>query len=518
MSHAPSPTSPPPVSLAQFVPRHAAERPDAPAVRLDDAVLTWAAFDDATARAAGLLRAHGVEPGDRVAVSLPNVPQFCVLYYGALRAGAVVVPLNPLLQAREVAHCFADAGVRLALVWRATADAAHAGAVGVDTRVLVVDPEQDPGEDLLAGAEPLRDVHLPDPEDTAVVLYTSGTTGAPKGAELSHRNLLTNALTSQETLIRLQPGETVLGALPLFHAFGQTCALNTAVVAGAAITLLPRFDPAAAFAAVERDRVRCFAGVPTMYGALLHHPGAERADVSSLRLCVSGGASLPVELLHAFEARFGCTVLEGYGLSETSPVASFNHPDAERRPGSIGTPVRGCEMDLRAADGSPAAPGEVGEVVVRGENVMKGYWGNPAATALAVDADGWFRTGDLATRDADGYYRIVDRAKDMINRGGMNVYPREVEEVLYEHPAVAEAAVVAVPDERLGEEVGAAVVLKPGASATPQELQAHVKAVLAAYKYPRHVWLQESLPKGATGKILKREIRAPRPSTTGEHA
>ncbi|NAZ74476.1 AMP-binding protein [Kineococcus sp. T13] len=495
-----------------FLRRHAAERPEEAAVRLDEHVLSWRALDDATARVAALLRGEGVRPGDRVALVAPNVPLFPVLYHGVLRAGGVVVPMNPLLRGREVAHHFADSGAVLALVWHAVADAAHAGAVGTPTRVLVVEPEATAA--LLAGVDPDPHVHEPAPDDTAVLLYTSGTTGSPKGAELSHRNLLSNALTSQQTLLRLGEGDTILGALPLFHAFGQTCAMNTALVAGRQLTLLPRFSAAAALAVVQRDRVTHFAGVPTMYVAMLNEPDAERFDVSSWRSACSGGASLPVEVLHGFERRFGVPVLEGYGLSETSPVASFNHPDAPRKAGTIGTPVRGCEMDLRSADGSPVPEGEVGEVVVRGENVMKGYWRDEAATAAAF-VDGWFRTGDLAVRDGDGYYRIVDRAKDMIDRGGYNVYPREVEEVLYEHPAVAEAAVVGFPDPLVGEEVGAAVVLKPGARATAEELQAHVRRALAAYKYPRRVWLCSELPKGPTGKILKRSIAPPAdPSST----
>jgi long-chain acyl-CoA synthetase len=303
-------------------------------------------------------------------------------------------------------------------------------------------------------------------------------------------------------------GDVILGALPLFHAFGQTCAMNTALVAGRTMTLLPRFTAEAALAVVERDRVTHFAGVPTMYVAMLNEPTAAQRDLSSWRSSVSGGASLPVEVLRGFEEKYGVVILEGYGLSETSPVASFNLPDVPRKPGTIGVPVRGCEMDLRSADGSPVAPGEVGEIVIKGENVMKGYWRNEAATAQAI-TDGWFRSGDLATRDADGYYTIVDRAKDMIDRGGYNVYPREVEEVLYEHPAVEQAAVVGFPDPLVGEEIGAAVVLKQGASATPEELQQHVKAQLAAYKYPRRVWIVSELPKGPTGKILKREITPP---------
>ncbi|WP_380157407.1 long-chain fatty acid--CoA ligase [Kineococcus sp. R86509] len=491
---------------------HARNRPDGIAVRLDEHTLTWRGFDDATARVATLLRTEGVRPGDRVALILPNVPQFPVLYHGILRAGAVVVPMNPLLRGREVNHHFADSGAVLAFVWHAVADASHAGAVGTPTRVVVVEPEATAA--LLAGVDPDPAAHAPDPDDTAVILYTSGTTGSPKGAELSHRNLFSNAVTSQESLIRLGGDDVILGALPLFHAFGQTCAMNTALIAGRTMTLLPRFSAAAALAVVQRDRVTHFAGVPTMYVAMLNEPDAESYDLSSWRSCVSGGASLPVEVLRGFEARFGVEILEGYGLSETSPVASFNHPGAVRKPGTIGVPVRGCEMDLRGADGSVVTEG-VGEIVVRGENVMKGYWRNETATAQTF-VDGWFRTGDLATRDEDGYYTIVDRAKDMIDRGGYNVYPREVEEVLYEHPAVEQVAVVGFPDPLVGEEIGAAVVLKEGVHATPEELQQHVKDALAAYKYPRRVWIVEELPKGPTGKILKREIHPPVRSTEHE--
>jgi len=300
----------------------------------------------------------------------------------------------------------------------------------------------------------------------------------------------------------------ILGGLPLFHSFGQTCGLNTAVAAGACLTLVPRFSSGGVLHVLQRDQVSIFEGVPTMYIALLGDPHREKYDVSTLRLSVSGGAALPVEVLHGFEEAFGCVILEGYGLSETSPVASFNHPDRPRKPGSIGTPIRGVELRVLDDRGADVPPGEVGEIAIRGHNVMKGYWLREDATHEAI-RDGWFRSGDLARVDEDGYFFIVDRKKDLIIRGGYNVYPREVEEVLYEHPAVAEAAVVGVPDLALGEEVGAAVVLKPGAAASADEIRDFVKGQVAAYKYPRHVWLADALPKTATGKVLKREIRPP---------
>ena len=352
---------------------------------------------------------------------------------------------------------------------------------------------------LLAGVEPLPGVSERTCDDTAVVLYTSGTTGTPKGAQLTHANLAINADVSKQ-LFALGPEDVVLGALPLFHAFGQTCGLNAAVSSGASLALVTRFDAGQALAVIERDRVTVFEGVPTMYAALLHHPERERFDAATLRLCVSGGAALPVELLRGFERTFGCVILEGYGLSETSPVACFNHPDRERKPGSIGTPIEGVEMKLVGEDRQDLAAGEVGEIAIRGHNVMKGYWRRPDATAESIDADGWFYSGDVARIDHDGCFFIVDRLKDLIIRGGYNVYPREIEEILYEHPAVREAAVIGIPHPELGEEVGAAVALKPGAEATPDELRGFVKASIAAYKYPRRIWFVDDCQRARPGR------------------
>ncbi|MEV0810045.1 long-chain fatty acid--CoA ligase [Micromonospora sp. NPDC050200] len=495
-------------NLASMLVAAAARAPERPALRLGGRVVSYAELDDASARCAGYLRAHGVRPGDRVALMLPNVPEFAIGYYGILRAGGVVVPMNPLLKPREVGYHLDDSGAKGILAWHAGERADIDRADGVS---LVVEPGR--FAETLAAYEPVTEVAERDALDTAVILYTSGTTGQPKGAELTHDNLRRNVEVSRTTLLRLGPDDVVFGALPLFHSFGQTIALNCAVAAGACLTLLPRFDAAEALAILVRDRATMFAGVPTMYAALLQAAGSGEPDLSALRTCVSGGAALPVELLRRFEEKFGCVILEGYGLSETSPVASFNHPDRPRKPGTIGTPIEGVEMDVRTADGAAAPIGEVGEIVIRGHNVMKGYWRRPEATAEAI-VDGWFRTGDLGARDEDGYYRIVDRTKDLVIRGGFNVYPREVEEVLYEHPAVAEAAVLGTPHPTLGEEVVAVVALRPGASATPEELRDHVKAQLAAYKYPRQVWIVPALPKGPTGKILKRSITVPPPAST----
>jgi long-chain acyl-CoA synthetase len=494
------------VNLASNLTRTARQHADRTAIRLGAAVTTYHELDEASARVAGLLWDRGVRPGDRVAVMLPNLPAFAVVYYGVLRAGAVVVPMNPLLKAREVAYYLDDSGARLIFAWQGVADEAGKGAQAADADVVEVDPAT--FADLVASADPVRAVAARDTEDTAVILYTSGTTGRPKGAELTHANLARNVDVFRTDLLALTADDVIFGGLPLFHSFGQTCTLNGAVASGASLSLLPRFDPERALQLLAEHRATVFAGVPTMYGALLGHPDRAAYDVSALRVCVSGGAAMPVEVLRGFEKAFGCKVLEGYGLSETSPVASFNHPDRERKPGSIGTPIRGVEMRVVDEQGREVSRGEVGEIVIRGHNVMKGYWRRPEETAAAIP-DGWFRTGDMGCVDEDGYFAIVDRKKDLIIRGGYNVYPREVEEVLYEHPAVAEAAVIGVPHPELGEEVAAAVALKPGATVTVDELRDHVKAQVAAYKYPRRVWLVDALPKGPTGKILKREIVPP---------
>jgi long-chain acyl-CoA synthetase len=476
-----------------------------PALRMGDAVLTYDEFADSAGRVAAALAARGVIPGDRVGLVLPNVPSFPVVHYGALMAGAAVVPMSPLLKAREIDYYLRDSGARLVVAADTSARPAVEAAEAVGIPAVAVDAVRP--ESLMADRALTEPVPRAE-DDDAVILYTSGTTGPPKGAELTHANLSGNARTTADTLLEATPDDVIMGCLPLFHVFGLTCGLNAAVLTASALTLLPRFDGAAALAVIARDRVTVFEGVPTMFSAMLHAPGAAGVDVSTLRLCMSGGAAMPVEVLRSFEETFGCAVLEGYGLSETSPVVSFNHPHAERRIGSIGTPIRGVQMRLVDDGGNDVPPGEVGEIAVLGPNVMKGYWRKPEETATAIP-DGWFRTGDLARKDDQGYYAIVDRKKEMIIRGGYNVYPREIEEALYEHPAVAEVASIGIPHPELGEEVGAAVVLKPGATASPDELREWAKARVAAYKYPRHVWLADSLPKGATGKILRREVRMP---------
>ncbi|MFE8948559.1 long-chain fatty acid--CoA ligase [Streptomyces sp. NPDC007856] len=497
-------------NLATLLVNSAAVHGSHVAVRHDDTTLTYEQLDEASARLATVLHHRGVRPGDVVTMTMPNVPLFPVVYYGILRAGGVVVPMNPLLKSREAAFVLRDSGARTALVHPMYADEVAKAAAETGAACLVTDPDAFHAQ--LLATLPLPGVVDRADDDTAVILYTSGTTGTPKGAELTHRNLLTNTATTAQTLLRLGPEDVLFGGLPLFHAFGQTCAMNTAVAVGATLTLLPRFDASRALQVMHRDQVTVFLGVPTMYSALLHTETPNGPGTPRLRLAVSGGAALPVEVLNRFERAFGATVLEGYGLSETSPVAAFNHPDRPRKSGSIGTPVRGVEMRLVGDDGSTVEPGAVGEIAVRGENVMKGYFHNPDATTLAL-RDGWFHTGDLARVDEDGFYFIVDRKKDLIIRGGYNVYPREIEEVLYGHPAIAECAVVGVPDPLHGEEVAAVVVLRAGEAATAEEIRDYAKERVAAYKYPRIVTLAVELSKGPTGKILKRELTVP-PLTT----
>ncbi|HTR75010.1 MAG TPA: long-chain fatty acid--CoA ligase [Solirubrobacterales bacterium] len=492
-------------NLASILTDTAALDAGAPAVRLGGQAVTYGELDDASARMATLLRERGVEPGDRVGVMLPNVSEFPVAYYGVLRAGAVVVPMNVLLKRREIAFYLEDSGARLLLAWHGFAEEAREGAADAGTELIEVEPEAFAA--ALTGVEPTSGVAEVEDSDTAVILYTSGTTGKPKGAELSHRNVDRNSEMAARTVCMIDAGDMILGALPLFHAFGNS-AMNATLRQGACITLIPKFDPGEVLARMESDEVTHLFGVPTMFGALLHHPGRERFDTSSLRICITGGASMPVEVLRGFEASFGAVVLEGYGLSETSPLCCSNRVDRERRPGSIGTPIDGVEMRIVDESGAGVSRGGIGEIVIRGHNVMKGYRNRPEATAEAI-REGWFHSGDLGREDEDGYFYVVDRKKDMIIRGGYNVYPREVEELLYEHPQVREAAVVGVPDDRWGEEVGAAVVLEPGEECAPEEIGAWVRERIAAYKYPRVVWFLEELPKGPTGKILKREIEVP---------
>jgi long-chain acyl-CoA synthetase len=494
-------------NLATNLTTTAGTSPDQAALTIDGLHVSYGQLHGMAAKLAGELRQAGIEPGDRVAIILPNVPAFPVVFFGILLAGGIVVPMNPLLKAGEIDYFFTNSGAKIAFVWPDFVDEATKGATGSGTRVIACGPTG-PVEGALQGGTPIAEPVEREDDDTAIILYTSGTTGRPKGAELTHRNIHLNALRSATVIQEIHPDDVVMGCLPLFHVFGLVVGLNASVVAGSTLALIPRFDPAKAIEVIGKERVTVMQGVPTMYAAILNHPDSDTLDATSLRACVSGGSAMPLEVMKGFEEKFGTMILEGYGLSETSPVASFNMIDRERKPGTIGVAIPGCEMRCVDQDGMEVPIGEVGEIAIRGDNVMKGYWNNPEATTEAIP-DGWFRTGDLATMDDEGYFTIVDRKKDMILRGGMNVYPREVEEVIYTHPDVQEVAVVGVPDDLLGENVAAAVALREGASTTPEEIIEFTKERIAAYKYPRQVWVVHELPKGPTGKILRREVKPP---------
>ncbi|GID28371.1 long-chain-fatty-acid--CoA ligase [Paractinoplanes brasiliensis] len=499
--------------------------PDRAAVVLGDRRLTYAQVDAAANQVANLLVERGIRPGDKVALSCPNLPYFPVAYYGILKAGAVVVPLNVLLKGREIAYHLKDSQAKAYLCFQGTPElpmgtegfAGFQQTDGCETFFLITADPAAPSpiegaETLgagLAGRSPVFEPVLLPETDPAVILYTSGTTGQAKGAELSHSNLLLNALTCNRLFGSTPATDTHLLVLPLFHSFGSTVNMNAGFATAATLVLLPRFDAAAAVKLLESENVTFFAGVPTMYWGLLNAL-TDDVDVEriagNMRVAVAGGSSLPVEIIKAVKERFGVTILEGYGLSETSPVATFSKPGAEPRPGSIGVPIWGVEVKLIDTDWNTIeGSDEIGEIAIRGHNIMRGYFNRPEATA-EVMRDGWFRSGDLGRRDKDGYFYIVDRAKDMIIRGGFNVYPREIEEVLITHEAVSLAAVIGVPHPSLGEEVKAFVILNPGATVTEQELVEWGKEQMAAYKYPRIVSIVESLPMTATGKLLKREL------------
>ena len=385
------------MNLAASLARNAADSPDRVAIHLGDQTTSYRELDDQSARVAGLLAARGIAPGTPIGIMLPNVPEFASVYYGILRTGAVVVPMNPLLKAREIAYYLGDSGAPVIFAWHVTAPEVEIGAKEAGAEAILVDPATFP--DILATASPAPQVVDRAAYDTAVVLYTSGTTGHPKGAELTHANLINNVEVSAADLFQLGPDDVIFGGLPLFHAFGQTCTLNAAIMTGASLTVLPRFDAATGTGDTgRRTGRRCSLASQRCTARCFTYRTASDYDVSALRLCISGGAAMPVEVLRQFEDQFDCIVLEGYGLSETSPVASFNHPDRERKPGSIGTPIRGVEMRVVDATGAEVPQGEVGEIAIRGHNIMKGYWNKPEATAEAISADGWFRTGDIGPR------------------------------------------------------------------------------------------------------------------------
>ncbi|MFG1922795.1 long-chain fatty acid--CoA ligase [Cryptosporangium sp. NPDC048952] len=519
-------------NLATLLEKTAASYPERDAIVIGDTRLNYGAVNTMANMVAGALAARGIGRGDRVALSCPNLPYFTIAYFGILKAGAAVVPLNVLLKGSEIAYHLRDSGAKAYFCFEGTpelpmAQWGHEGFSEVEgcTDFFVITAELS-APSPIEGVETLASAALTQPatfttvdtdeDDTAVILYTSGTTGQPKGAELRHRNMRDNAVAGSSLVgSDAERPDTILCVLPLFHSFGQTVCQNGPIAYGGTIVMLPRWDPKAALELMLRENITFFSGVPTMYWGLLgalDSVGPDRASeveamASRLRIASSGGSALPVDVHTRFQERFGVTILEGYGLSETSPIASFSRPEAPVRPGSIGIPIPGVEMKLVDPTGKTIeGPDEVGEIAIRGHNVMKGYLGRPDATAEVLDEEGWFRTGDLARTDSDGWYYIVDRAKEMIIRGGFNVYPREVEEALMQHPDVSLCAVIGIPHESHGQEIKAYVILAPGATLTADELGAWAREKMAAYKYPRVIEIVDSLPMTATGKILKREL------------
>jgi len=506
------------LSLASLLAESALRHPDRTAVVFSGQQISYQRLWEDSRRYAAVLRDRGIGAGDRVALLVPNVPDFPRFYYGTLALGAVVVPVHSLLTPDEIVYVLEDSGAKLLVASGPLVETGSKGAelAGVPMLTSLL-PEALPGiqrvEDLAAGVAPIDTYRSRQPDDDAVILYTSGTTGQPKGAVLSHFNLVMNAMLARMDVIHLGPDDVVLGCLPLFHSFGQSCAMNAGFAAGASLVLMPRFDGAQALELMQTNGVTVFMGVPTMYLGLLDAL-AKGAAPSPLRIAASGGAPIPVAVIEKFKQAFGADIYEGYGLSETSPVATFNQEVFGRKPGSVGHPIWGVDVEIARAeieDRVELLPrGEIGEIVIRGHNVMKGYLGRPEATAAAI-VDGWFRSGDLGTKDAEGFVTIVDRKKDMVLRGGFNVYPREVEEALARHPAIAQVAVIGLPDATHGEEVCAVVKLTDEAAARPatevaDDIVAWSKQHVGRHKYPRLIKIVDEFPLGPSGKVLKREL------------
>ncbi|MDN3357268.1 long-chain fatty acid--CoA ligase [Actinomadura sp. DC4] len=514
------------LNLSTLLEDSARSHPEQVAVVTGEQRLTYAGVDAAARQVAGLLVARGIRHGDKVALSCPNLAWFPIVYYGVLKAGAVVVPLNVMLKSREVAYHLNDSEAAAYFCFEGSPQlptgaegfAGYGAAERCEHFFLITADPAAPSP--IEGAETLGAALAGRPatfetvptrgDDPAVILYTSGTTGQAKGAELSHENLVLNAFVANRIFVSTPCLDTHLVVLPLFHTFAATINMNAGFASASTLILVPRFEPEAVLRLLGTQEITFFAGVPTMYWALIE---ALTDDVDAdrigrtMRRAVAAGSSLPVEIIKGFRDRFGVTILEGYGLSETSPSVTFTPLWAEPRPGSVGKPIWGVEVKLVDDEWNTVeGAGEVGEIAIRGHNVMRGYYNRPEATA-EVMRDGWFRTGDLGRRDEDGWYYIVDRVKDMIIRNGFNVYPREVEDVLMSHEDVSLAVVIGVPRPGHGEEIKAVVVRRPGATVTEDDLLAWGRERMAAYKYPRIVEFADEIPMTATGKPLKRELR-----------
>jgi len=510
-------------NLVRILEDSAREAPNKEAVVYGDIRLNYMQLNALACQVANGLKARGIRKGDKVALTSPNLPYFPIVYLGILKAGATMVPLSVLLRPREIQYHLSDSEAVMYICFEGTPEmpmgkAGHEGFKQTETcKEFFIIPTIPGGDSPIEGVKTLNDLMHGQPmtfetvqcrpDDTAIIIYTSGTTGRPKGAELTHSNLLMNCMVSSR-LFEFQPDDRTLIVLPLFHSFGVSM-MDSTLLNGGTMVLLPRFETATVLHTFVKENVSIFGGVPTMYWELLNY---NKSDVDfekirqRMRLCISGGAALPVEVLKGFEDKYKVKILEGYGLSETSPTATFNRPDRERKVGSIGLPIWGVDVKIVDDNMNDLPVGKEGEIVIRGHNIMKGYYKRDEANEEAFKG-GWFHSGDIGKMDEDGYFYIVDRKKDMIIRGGFNVYPREIEEVLMTHPDVSLVAVIGVPSEQHGEEVKAYVVPQTGAKPTPEALIAWSKENMAAYKYPRVVEIVPSLPLGPTGKILKRELK-----------
>lgn len=519
------------LNLASIISHHARLAPQNEAVVFENLRMTFGELDKLSNKVANALVDMQIGHGDKVALCCPNIPYFPIVYYAIMKAGAAVVPLNVLFKPRDVAYHLSDSDAKAVFTFEDVPDLPMAtnvkeGFDQVETcRDLIVMtkdligtspfPEHRTLTQLIAKQSDEFENYPTRPDDTCAILYTSGTTGQPKGAELTHLNLMSNVTTTWSThlpMLDFTDGvqKTVLITLPLFHTTGQTVQMNTNLYGGNRVVLLPRFDPKIVLDIMAAEKVNFWIGVPTMYWTLLKFVNETGYDVSriaeTMKVCTSGGAPMPVEVMKEFEEKFGVKVREGYGLSETSPLACFNHFDKPSKPGTVGQPIFGVEVRCFDDDDNEVPRGERGEIVIRGPNVMKGYYKRSEDTSEAFRS-GWFHTGDIGIMDDEGYLAIVDRKKDMILRGGYNIYPRELEEVIITHPAISLCAVIGVPCERLGEEVKAFVVLKQGQDLTEEEFITWCRDQIAANKYPRYVEFRSELPVGGTGKIVRRALR-----------
>jgi len=499
------------MNLTHYLERSASQFPERIAVRHEGHTVSYRELNNRCNRLANGLKQKGLSAGDHCALMMPNSIQTITAYNAIAKLGAVVIPINFLYRRHELNHIFADSNPKAFIGAAPYLDEVRPvlkASAGVPIRLALGTQQDEDFADLEAANTDDKDfqTYRAGDDETLNILYTSGTTGTPKGVMLTHGNLASEARILAEMRERLDPQAVVIGVLPLYHIYGITSVLNVSMYLGLTIELFTQFDPEQVIAVSEREKQTILFAVPTMYNRLIQAAGEKPPQNPSLKFCVSGGASLPVEFLHRFESLFDTKIYEGYGLTE-APVCVENPYGGLTKPGSIGLPIPEFSAKIIDSSGREVLPGETGELLIRGPGVMKGYLNRPAETAETLK-DGWLYTGDIARTDEDGYVFIVDRKKDLVIRGGYNVYPREIEEIMYQIPEVLEAAVIGVPHEDFGEEVAAIVVLKEGVDMDSKAIQDYVKSRVAPYKYPRIIRInQDPLPKSGTGKILKKEIR-----------